>query len=165
MDNEIFCEKQPFRIWWIWVIILLLVGLGWWAFVQQIILNIPWGNKPMSDTGTIIVWVSTSIVLPIFMLILGLRTHVTQDGVYFKYFPLHLRKKSIPREDIVKCEAIEFHPIREYGGWGIRYGKSGWAYIVSGKKGVMIEKKNGKKVLIGSLKADELANAINSILK
>lgn len=165
MDNEIFNEKQPFRIWWMWVLILLLTGLGWWVFVQQILFHIPWGNNPMSDTGAIIVWIILCFITPLFMFILRLRTQVTPDGVYFKYFPLHLRTKSIPREEIVRCEAIEFHPILEYGGWGIRWGKSGWAYIVSGNKGVMIEKKNGKKVLIGSLKAGELADAINRILK
>jgi hypothetical protein len=34
------------------------------------------------------------------------------------------------------------------------------AYIVSGNRGVRIELKDGKEVLVGSQKADELARAI-----
>jgi len=39
------------------------------------------------------------------------------------------------------------------------------AYNMSGNQGVQLVFKNGKKLLIGSQKADELAEAIRSIMK
>jgi hypothetical protein len=38
----------------------------------------------------------------------------------------------------------------EYGGWGIKYGKMGKAYNVSGNRGVQLEFTDGKRLLIGS---------------
>jgi hypothetical protein len=53
-----------------------------------------------------------------------------------------------------------YRPIRDYGGWGIRYGRNGKAYNVSGNRGVMLEFSHGQKLLIGSQKPGDLANAI-----
>jgi hypothetical protein len=57
-----------------------------------------------------------------------------------------------------------YRPIRDYGGWGIRYGRGGKAYNVSGNRGVMLELSDGQKLLIGSQRPEELANAINLAL-
>jgi TATA-box binding protein (TBP) (component of TFIID and TFIIIB) len=51
----------------------------------------------------------------------------------------------------------------EYGGWGIKYGRKGKAYNVSGNRGVQLVFKDGKQLLIGSQRAEELAEAISSI--
>jgi hypothetical protein len=58
-----------------------------------------------------------------------------------------------------------YRPILEYGGWGIRCGfKGARAYNVSGNKGVQLILQNGKRLLIGSQKPDELVEAINSMM-
>lgn len=73
-----------------------------------------------------------------------------------------LVKRRIPLSEIQKCEAREYRPIREFGGWGIRrsWRGKGKAYNVKGKKGVQLELKNGESLLIGSQKAEALAEAI-----
>ena len=57
----------------------------------------------------------------------------------------------------------QYKPIREYGGWGIRYGRGGKAYNVSGNKAVQLVLKNGKRLLIGSQRPDKLVEAIGSV--
>jgi hypothetical protein len=57
--------------------------------------------------------------------------------VYVRFFPW--RAKLIPFRDINRCEVRTYRPIREYGGWGIRYGRNGKAYNVSGDRGVQLE--------------------------
>jgi hypothetical protein len=57
--------------------------------------------------------------------------------------------------------AVTCHPITEYGGWGIRWTLRGKAYNVSGRRGVRLDYENGKHLLIGSTRADELATAIH----
>lgn len=52
---QYFEEEQRFRQPWIWAILLLslvvpLIVFGY-AFIQQLILNEPFGDKPASDTG------------------------------------------------------------------------------------------------------------------
>jgi TATA-box binding protein (TBP) (component of TFIID and TFIIIB) len=50
----------------------------------------------------------------------------------------------------------------EYGGWGIRCGWHGKkVYNISGNRGVQLVFKNGKRLLIGSQKPDDFANALN----
>ncbi|UCE78629.1 MAG: hypothetical protein JSV13_08970 [Nitrospiraceae bacterium] len=81
------------------------------------------------------------------------------------YFP-PLVKRKLPFSEINSCEARTYRPIREYGGWGIRYswrGK-GRAYTVKGNKGVQLSLQNGEFVLIGSQKAELLAESIRGQL-
>jgi hypothetical protein len=58
--------------------------------------------------------------------------------------------------------ARTYKPLSEYGGWGIKYGRSGWAYNIIGDQGVQLELDNGKRILIGSQHAEELEQAINT---
>jgi len=93
---------------------------------------------------------------------------VHADRLCVRLFPFHIRHREIAAEDLSECYARTYKPIREYGGWGIRCGFRkgiGRAYNMSGNKGVQLVFKNGKKLLIGSQRCDELAQAINSIMK
>ena len=85
--------------------------------------------------------------------------------MYVRFFPFHINFKKFAFEDISEYYAREYRPLLEYGGWGIRYSFSGKAYNVSGKEGLQIIFKNGKKLLIGSRKPQELVTAINTVIK
>ena len=64
-----------------------------------------------------------------------------------------------------KCYVREYSPIAEYGGWGLRggfFGK-GSALNVSGNKGLQLELKNNKKILIGTNKPKELSETLSKI--
>jgi hypothetical protein len=64
-------------------------------------------------------------------------------------------------DEIEDHEAVEYHPIKEFGGWGVRVGREGSrALNVSGTAGVRIFTTAGKMRLIGSQSPDELASAI-----
>ena len=56
-----------------------------------------------------------------------------------------------------------YSPIRDCGGWGVRHYKSGKAYNVSGNRGVVLEFLDGRPILIGSQRPEELAKAIASL--
>jgi len=90
---------------------------------------------------------------------LRLITEVWDDGIHVRFFPFstHL----FPFGNIRKLEVRKYNPLREYGGWGIRHGKSGRAYNVSGNLGVQLEFYKGKPVLIGSKRPEEMARAIH----
>lgn len=44
----------------------------------------------------------------------------------------------------------------EYGGWGVRFGKGGKAFNVSGNRGLKLYLKSGRSLLIGTQKDKEL---------
>ena len=88
-------------------------------------------------------------------------TEVRDDSLTLRFHPL--TNQIIPYEHIKTCEVRKYHPIREYGGWGIRYGRKGKAFNVSGNLGVQLELAQGKSLLIGSQRPEELARAIQQV--
>lgn len=90
MNKEIlFYEKQRFTQWWLWIILLAVNGFFLFGIYKQIIIREQFGDKLMSDTGLIII---TLIILSITSLFsrFKLETLVKSDGVYVRFFPLHL---------------------------------------------------------------------------
>jgi hypothetical protein len=58
---------------------------------------------------------------------------------------------------VASIEVRKYSPIKEYGGWGFRYGfKNGKAYNISGNMGLQLILKNGDRILIGTQKPEEL---------
>ena len=146
----IFEEKQKFKQWWLWVILLVFPLLS----------VFPYDNK-----GVNYYYVIIGFSIPLIFYFFELRTFVTSEGLWFQFFPFHLKKHLIKLTEIEKIEAVHYNPLLEYGGWGIRYGFKGKAYNVSGKKGVKIHLLNGKNILFGSLKNKDLENALKKIKK
>jgi hypothetical protein len=71
-----------------------------------------------------------------------------------------LYRTSIPIADVRRAEAVEYRPISEYGGWGIRgFGKKR-ALNTRGNRGVLLTKTDGSTLLIGSQKPRELLDAL-----
>ena len=162
-----FREVQGFRQWWLWVLLLVTalgtVGLFGYGIYVQVIEGTPWGDNPMSDTGLIVTGVATSALavgLAALLLSARLITKVRSDGLHIRFFPM--RWKAIPYESIASYHERTYHPIRDYGGWGIRWGREGKAYIVSGNHGLQLLLNDGRKILIGSQRSQELEAAVRT---
>lgn len=160
MDNSNFSEIQQFRQGWLLATVLIpcisaLIYIGFTVF----------RNWPMSGTYTLIYGVSilALVLVPVFMLSIKMVTDVKNDAIHIRFFPL--KREVIPFSEIAKCDARQYSPINEYGGWGIRSGIKGRAYNVSGDHGVQLELTNGKRLLIGSQRSEELAETIKTFTK
>jgi hypothetical protein len=165
-NDAVFREEQRFSLWLrlpLAALMAVVVGLEYFALKQLAAKEGPPEMLP------IILLVVAGIILPIVIaalfLVLKLETEVRSDGLYVRYFPIHIHYKRFTAEDLSQYQARQYKPIREYGGWGIRYGRGGKAYNVSGNKGVQLVLKNGKRLLIGSQRPDELVEAISSVMK
>ena len=77
-------------------------------------------------------------------------------------FPIHRCFRKIAFKELKGYKVRAYRPILEYGGWGIRFGLKGKAYNVSGNRGVQLELTNGKRLLIGSQRPEELWQAIQA---
>ena len=161
----LFLEEQKFRQIWIWLVILLSSGILWYIGIMQFIMDTPMGQNPMPDVLLVILWGLLGIGMPVMFYLTRLTTEVRQDGIYIRFVPFHFRWQKIEFGEILECRAVTYRPIAEYGGWGIRYGRNGKAYNVSGNRGVRLELKNDKHLLIGSAHSDELNMAIEAQLK
>ena len=168
IDNKVkFLEVQQFRQKWLQIILiavsLFLILFFGYGMIQQLGMGHPWGSRPMSNMALAIVgpiMILMGIGLSLLFYKMRLFTEVREDGIYINFVPLS--RQTVLFENIVSCEVRTYRPIREYGGWGIRYGRAGKAYNVSGNRGVQLRLSNGKGLLIGSQRPEELAQAIQS---
>ena len=153
-------EARPyFRQWWMWLLIGLMVVLGWAGLIEQIVLGQPFGTNPGPDWLVWLMWLLVGIGLPLLFLWLHLRLAVTDQEIEIDYRPFSQRR--IPLSTVLGATAREYDALREYGGWGIK----GWsrdkrAYNVSGNAGVELFLIDGRSVMLGSRRADELERAI-----
>lgn len=154
----LFREEQRFRQLWIWLLIGGIATLQWWGFIQQIIFGQPWGDNPAPDWMMWLLWLAIGIGMPAFFAYLRLIVTVTPQAVEIHFRPLS--RRSIAITEIAAAEAGEYSPLRQYGGWGIRGLGNNRAYSISGKQGVLLTLTDGRKVLIGSLRPNQLADAI-----
>ncbi|WP_233204101.1 hypothetical protein [Halegenticoccus soli] len=108
-------------------------------------------------------WGGLIIVGPIAVLLYSLRlqTEVRADGIYLKMWPLHRSFRRISWAEIGRYEPRRYRPLREFGGWGIRWVPGKLAYNVSGNRGIWIERTNGRTILIGSQDTEEFVRAID----
>jgi hypothetical protein len=154
-----FQEEQRMTYWWVWAIVVAITLLAWWGFVVQIVLGRPWGTNPGPDWVIEVVFVFAGLALPAFLVGTGLVTVVTKDALRLHY--RFLRRRTLPFAEIRSAEAVTYHPILEYGGWGLRWAPGrGWAWTVRGDRAVRLVLANGKTLLVGSQRADDLVRAL-----
>ena len=165
MDNPVnhppvFVEIQHVRQWWIWTLVLIVSLCVFWIFAEQIIFGRPIGNNPAPDG---FIWTVTLLVglgMPLLIYSVKLTAEIRTDRLVIRFFPFW--RRTIPNRDIASATPCTYHPILQYGGWGIRYGLgAGMCYTLYGNRGVRLELTTGRKVLIGSQRPDDLAAAIS----
>ena len=158
-----FEEEQSFSNIWMWIPVALGAILIWYYFIQQIVFGVPMDDPPPPDWIPWLVWVLVGVGMPLLFYTMRLNVYVYRRHLYIRYRPFVSRR--IHFSEIRSCVARTYRPIWEYGGWGIRWRpKRGWVYNVSGKEGVQLVLTNGKKILIGSQRAEELAVAIRKAM-
>lgn len=155
-----YSETQRFRQLWIWALVtvpaIITISSMTWAIFNT------YSNSILILTTFFSSIFLSSIVYLAY--IASLDTKITTDGVFIKFRPFHRKWILFPFESIQTAESCKYNPIRDYGGWGIRYGFKGKAYNVSGNKGILIKFSEGTHLLIGSQKHLELSSVINNHL-
>lgn len=161
-----FHETQRMDQWWV---VLLIGGTAvwmWYGFYQQIVLGNPFGDNPSSDLMMWLITIGIGIIFPIGFVMMKLTVEVRFNRLYIRFYPFTTRE--ILFDDIATFQARLYAPIREYGGWGIRgvfRNAHKMAYNTKGDWGVDVELENGRFVMIGSQKANELEDALTIAMK
>lgn len=160
----LFEEKQYFRQKWIWLVVLFFPIFSIYGIFEQFIMHRPIGNHPISDAGLTIYAILFGLGLPLLLYYTHLKVYITQEGLYYRFFPFHFKEYCIKKEEIEKVEALTYSPLKEYGGWGIRYGFKGKAYNVSGNLGVKIHLKNDSNILFGSQNHKQMEKVLRTTI-
>jgi hypothetical protein len=151
-SQVLFTERQKLNQWWVW---LIMMGIN---VVFICIILMQYLNTQQINIGMVAGLGVNSIMTVLIFFLLKLDTEITDEGINVRYFPFHLSFIKIEWGKITKAFVREYRPLKEYGGWGLKYGFSGQgkAYSVSGNKGLQLILADGSRLLIGTNKPEEL---------
>jgi hypothetical protein len=112
---------------------------------------------PQTDTAAFVSF-GIGILLPLLFWQMKLTTRIEAEGIYVRFSPFHFKEKFFEWESISACYVRTYSPLKEYGGWGIKYGFNGQGlvYNVIGNVGLQLNFKEGEPVLIGTQKGEEI---------
>lgn len=158
MSEVFFEEEQPFRQGRLRVVLAAPPLFFLYLLIWQVVLGHPWGKRPMSNGGVIFLFVFLSLLyLRLTTIRLGILVSNRAILVSLRGALWHRR---IPIDSIESAKIVAYHPVRDYGGYGIRSGRAGRAYIAAGNRGVLLRFSDRKELLLGTGRPSELAAAI-----
>ncbi len=135
-DQPQYSEKSGFPAWIFWAIASIPITI----FLYERIAH-PIDSEPFD-------WFGLVILGAVGILIFSIKLHVTvnAEGITYKYPPFHIKPKQMPWANIESAELMKINPLKEFGGWGLRYGKLGTAYTTRGKYILHIKMHSGKPI-------------------
>jgi hypothetical protein len=111
-------------------------------------------------------WASILLAVTGLLLILpygGMRVMVTRNNIVVRFGLFGFRILRLNIADISSVEAVEFSPLKDFGGYGIRFNREMTAYYLRGNRGVKLTMANAKKYLLGSDDPQLLAGVIQAL--
>ncbi len=158
--NPDFFEIQKFTQTWV-LAILILVVLLMARFVFRLLKDEK--IRKINPLFFLIFLIPLAAVFLTFSM--RLETRIDRSGISYRFYPLHMKAARIDWGTIDSVYIREYNPSKEYGGWGIRDGKSGRAYNVSGNTGLQIifKDKDKERLLIGTIKPAEMKKVLEDL--
>ena len=135
-DQPQYSEKSGFPAWIFWAIASIPLTI----FLYERIAH-PIDSEPFD-------WFGLVILGAVGILIFSIKLDVTvnAEGITYKYPPFHNKPKQMSWANIESAELMKINPLKEFGGWGLRYGKLGTAYTTRGKYILHIKMRQGKPI-------------------
>jgi hypothetical protein len=141
----------------------------WWATIPMaasapfvLILGLTQaGTKPLPLPVALLM---SLFLAGIFLLLFRMVTTVYEDRIVVEFGWLQLVQFTMPLSEIQSARAVTYHPLLEFGGWGIRFGRDRkLAYSARGNKAVEVVTTK-RTILVGTESPDQLSEVINSLL-
>lgn len=121
--------------------------------------------------GAVLTWFSqpwASLVLALVAVVLiipygGQRTLVTREEVTVRWGILGMTILRLKIPEITAAGIHEFAPLRDFGGYGIRFNREMKAYYLRGNRGILITTGSNKKYLVGSDQPERLLAVLEAV--
>lgn len=149
-------------------IVFPIAGYMWYELGVLVVTGSPSppspGNQPIPVWGLMGLFLLAGVIVPLVVCLMHLRVRVGGGAIDARFWPF-LRKR-VPLEAVRAAEAIEYRPLAECLGWGIRSYRGGPALTVWGNRGVLVrhtdEAGRERRLLLGSQNPEALAEAIRA---
>lgn len=156
--NDEFEETQKITNVLIWFLMLGTFALILFMFIYQVLTGNNVGNKPANTEvllGIIIIYYIPGITI---MFYARLNVRINKEFIFYGWNIPTKELNKISWTDVHSCELIK----HKFVGYGYKLTKKyGIVYNTKGNNGLLITKKSGEKVLLGTLKPNELAEMLN----
>jgi hypothetical protein len=164
-----FEEKQRFNQWWVWLLTISIVVLSMGTIMGQAIDTYQNGFDSEEKARELIIvllmlFVTNALIIWL-LLSMHLDTRVDTAGVHYRFSPFINAWKTISKREIREYSVGPYSPIKEYGGWGLRYGLKGKALNVRGNQGLRLQYGEGKNLLIGTQMPVALEKAMSELME
>ena len=163
----VYREEQNFD-WRVYALLASAEVLVWLGLIW-------WHKSPVQGVGPdqfgrveAAVGREVGLILPA-LIVIGLLRMTTEVGatdlrVWFGWIPTY--RRIVPLGTIQRLEVVNYRPLADYGGWGIRLGRDGVRVLsAKGDRGVRLELTDGTRLLIGSQQPEDLARAIERTIR
>jgi hypothetical protein len=160
----VFREEQNFA-WWVYALLAAM-------FVSTITAAL-WRGGPLLPSAqgwsiqapvTLLVGLGLPSVLVLGVLRMTTEVTPTDCRVWFGWLPTY--RQSVPLSALQRVEVVNYRPLRDCGGWGIRRGRGGERVLSArGDRGVRLHLADGSRLLIGSQRPEELAQALEQAMR
>lgn len=121
------------------------------------------GSALFEETQSFPGWV-VALMLGVVLLLgallsMRLTTTVRADAISVRLGFLY--RTRVPLSEITRAEAVQYAPVRDYGGWGIRGSSRRRALNARGNQGVLLTRSDGSTLLVGSQHPRELLEVLS----
>lgn len=93
----------------------------------------------------------------------GLTVVLRQSGILVHLGSVPLIRTFIPYAEIRSLRSVEYRPVREFGGWGVRGTRRRRAWTARGHRAVLLQLHDGREVLVGSDHPQRLEERIRTV--
>jgi len=160
------------------LIYLFTMGFFFYALIDEFVYH---GNAikgHMSPGGLVVGTVLLLVIILVSAYLLfgsKLIIEITAKSINYRFPPFINKNIIVDKESISSWEIRKYRPIKEYGGWGIRYSpkkkvlygkkvaKKNSAVNVKGNIGLQLVLKNGERLLIGTQRQDAIRRAMKKM--
>lgn len=101
---------------------------------------------------------TVAVVLLIFAFI---RLSITVENQMLRLYLRPFWSENIAISDIISVEAVEYRPLRDFGGWGLRIGQRGRIISARGNRAVKLQLASGKTLFVGTGNPERLASSLS----
>ena len=152
MSSASIIDKQKFSSKWFYFIyvpalIILLLGFGTALFSEPQNNLVPKAFIPVFLLMAIVFFILTKATLSV---------EINSSTIKYKFFPFQFKERVIEFKDVNHISVEAINPLKDFYGYGIKFGKEGKACIANGNSAMKIIFKNGEMLYIGISKTAEI---------
>ncbi|MDH3227573.1 MAG: hypothetical protein OEM67_10870 [Thermoleophilia bacterium] len=154
-DRTLYEERTPWPGW---------VGALFWGLVALMCVAMLAGwdtSLPLAARVVVTALIAGSAV-GLNALIGRLTVRVQEMGILLHLGSVPLIRRRVPFTEVLSATSIQYRPLVEFGGWGVRGVGKRKAWTARGDRAVSLELTEGRQLLIGSDRPERLEDRIRA---